>query len=139
MALLPMKLPEGGDHVLDVGGRRRVQHDLELEGALGLLGPLPGVGEGLDLGGGLLAGLLPEEDVVAGVGVEGRVEIDEVHGLVGDVVAQDGEVVAVVEGVRHRGGIRAYGGGWRNAGGMGEGKGRRPALCRHPGFPLSRE
>jgi len=30
-------------------------------------------------------------------GVEGRVEVDEIDGLVGDVVAEDGEVVAVEE------------------------------------------
>ena len=42
-----------------------------------------------------------EEDVVAAVGVEGRVEVDEVDGGVGEVVgvAQEGEVVAVEEGV----------------------------------------
>ena len=63
-----------------------------------------GDGEGLDLGGGLLAGALLEEDVVAGVGVEGRVEVDEVDGLGGYVFAEDGEVVAVVEGIGHGGG-----------------------------------
>jgi hypothetical protein len=30
-------------------------------------------------------------------GVEGRVEVDEVDGVVGEVVAEDGEVVAVIE------------------------------------------
>jgi hypothetical protein len=36
---------------------------------------------------------------VALAGVEGRIEVDEVDGGGGDVVAEDGEVVAVVESV----------------------------------------
>jgi hypothetical protein len=36
---------------------------------------------------------------VVAVGVEGRVEVDEVYGGGGDVVAEDVEVVAVEEGV----------------------------------------
>jgi hypothetical protein len=40
-----------------------------------------------------------EEDVVVLAGVEGRVEIDEVHRLVLDVAAEDVEVVSVVERV----------------------------------------
>jgi hypothetical protein len=41
--------------------------------------------------------LLLHEDVVVLAGVEGWVEVDEVYGLVGNVVAEDFEVVAVVE------------------------------------------
>jgi hypothetical protein len=63
----------------------------------GFFVPLPGVLEGGDLGGGAGAVLFGEEDVVVLTGVEGRVELDEVYGLVGDVVAEDLEVVAVVE------------------------------------------
>ena len=59
--------------------------------------PLPGVLEGADLGGGAGAVLFGEEDVVVLAAVEGRVEVDEVDGLVLDVAAQDVEVVAVVE------------------------------------------
>ena len=109
MALLPMKLPEGVHHLPDVGGRGRVQHDLVLKSALRLLGPLPGVGECLDLRRRPLAGLLPEQHVVGGVGVEGRVQVDQVHGLVGHVLPQDVQVVAVVEGVGHDGPIKAHG------------------------------
>jgi hypothetical protein len=58
---------------------------------------LPSVLEGGDLGGGAVAVFLGEEDVVVLAGVEGRVEVDESDGLVGDVVAKDLEVVAVVE------------------------------------------
>jgi hypothetical protein len=49
------------------------------------------------LGGGAGAVFFGEEDVVVLAGVEGRVEVDEVDGLVGDVVAEDGEVVSVIE------------------------------------------
>ena len=45
--------------------------------------------------------LLLEEDVVGGVGVEGRVEVYEIDRLVGDILPEYVEVVAVVEGVRH--------------------------------------
>jgi hypothetical protein len=38
-----------------------------------------------------------EEDVVVLAAVEGRVEVDEVDGLVLDVLAEDAEVVAVIE------------------------------------------
>jgi hypothetical protein len=70
----------------------------------GFFVPLPGVFEGGDLGGGAgavrdtlkFAYFSIEEDVVVLTGVEGRVEVDEVDGLVGDVVAEDFEVVAVV-------------------------------------------
>ncbi len=66
-------------------------------GAGGFFVPLPGVFEGGDLGGGAGAVFFGEEDVVVLAGVEGRVEVDEVYGGVGDVVAEDLEVVAVVE------------------------------------------
>jgi hypothetical protein len=38
-----------------------------------------------------------EEDVVILTAVEGRVEVDEIDGLVLDVLAEDGEVIAVIE------------------------------------------
>ena len=58
---------------------------------------MPGVVECLYLGGGLGGIALTEEDVVGGVGVEGGIEVDEVDGLIGDVVTEDGEVVSEVE------------------------------------------
>jgi hypothetical protein len=48
-------------------------------------------------GGGPIA--LGEQDVVIGVGVERGVEVDQVDRLAGDVLAQDAQVVAVVERV----------------------------------------
>lgn len=40
-----------------------------------------------------------EQDVVGAVGVEWRVEVDQVDGFIAHVVAQDLQVVAVEEGV----------------------------------------
>ena len=45
------ELPEGFDHIFDIVRRGRIEDDLLLECALRLLGPLPGVGESLDLSG----------------------------------------------------------------------------------------
>ena len=71
--------------------------DDEFEGALGVDVPLPGVFEGVNLGAGLRAVFFGEEDVVVLPRVEGRVEVDEVDGLVLDVALEDFVVVAVVE------------------------------------------
>jgi hypothetical protein len=51
------------------------------------------------LRGGAGAVALGEEHVVVLAAVERRVEVDEVDGLVVDVLAQDGQVVAVIETV----------------------------------------
>ncbi len=71
--------------------------DDEFEGTLGVDVPLPGVFEGVNLGAGVGAIFFGEEDVVVLPRVEGRVEIDEVDGLVLDVALEDFVVVAVVE------------------------------------------
>ena len=63
----------------------------------GFFVPLPCVFEGCDLGGGAGAVFFGEEDVVVLAGVEGQVEVDEVDGVIGDIVAEDFEVVALVE------------------------------------------
>jgi len=47
--------------------------------------------------------LFLEEGVVVLRAVAGRVEIDEVHGFVGDVALEDVEVVALVEGAHAAG------------------------------------
>ena len=83
---------------------------------LGVRAPVPGVVERLDLLAGGAARLVAEEHVVAGVGVEGRVEVDQVHAGVGDLLAEHGEVVAVEEravqvvGSEHRRGLRGFSG-----------------------------
>ena len=66
-------------------------------GALGIEVPLPCVLEGVNLGAGLGAVFLCEENVVVLSGVEGRVEVDKIDGFVFDVALEDFVVVAVVE------------------------------------------
>jgi len=58
---------------------------------------MPRVFKGVNLRGRLLAVALFEENVVVLVGLEGRVEVDEVYRFVPDVAAEDVEVIAVVE------------------------------------------
>ena len=79
MALRPMNWRKAEIMSLTDDGTAGVPDDVQLEGALRLLGPLPSVGEGLYLGRRLLPRPLAEEDVVGGVGVEGRVQVDQVH------------------------------------------------------------
>ena len=100
------ELAEGPDHLLHSRGRGGVGDYLPLVDALRLLRPLPRVCERLDLRGRLLPGPLPKQDVVAGIRVERRVEVDEVHRLVGHVLSEDVEVIAVVEGVGHGGNMK---------------------------------
>ena len=66
-------------------------------GAFGVNVPLPCVLEGHDLRTGAGAVLFGEQDVVILAAIEGRVEVDEIDGLVLDVAAEDVEVVAVVK------------------------------------------
>ena len=87
---------EGGEDAGDA--LRGAGEQLAIEG-FGAAAPVPGVFEGGDLGFGIAPALVFEEDVVGAVGVEGRVEVDEVDGGVGEVIAEDGEVIAVEEGV----------------------------------------
>jgi hypothetical protein len=68
---------------------------------------VPGVLEGQQLGIASLARLVAEDDVVVAVGVEGRVEVDQVDAGIGQVATQDVEVVAVVEDVGGEVGYRS--------------------------------
>lgn len=68
--------------------------------------PLPGVGEGLDLGRGFGAVLFVEQDVVVTVAVERRVEVDQIDGFGSDVPSKHIEVVAVEELIFLSGGNR---------------------------------
>ena len=73
--------------------------------------PVPGVVECLDLLAGGAARLVAEEHIVAGVGVERRIQVDQVHAGVGNLLAEHGEIVAVEEravqvvGSEHRRGL----------------------------------
>ena len=59
-------------------------------------GPFPRVGEGVELGLAVRAAGFLEQDVVVGVGVEGRIEIFEINASVGEkvLVAQPTQIVA---------------------------------------------
>lgn len=71
---------------------------------LGLFAPMPGVFKRRNLCVTGLAFGRFEEQVVVPLAVEGRVEVDQVNGFVWEVVTEDVEVVAEVEG-GHGGGI----------------------------------
>jgi hypothetical protein len=60
---------------------------------------MPSIVKGLDLRLALMPVRRPEENIVTGVRVERRIEIDEIDALIGDVLAQNGEVVAIIERV----------------------------------------
>ena len=71
-------------------------------GVLGFDAPLPGVLERGYLSRGIFAATLSKQDVVGGVGVEWRIEVDEIDTLIRDVLAQYVQVVAEVELVSGR-------------------------------------
>ena len=84
-------------HRLDQVGELRMAaaHHLFVSNLRFLEGPVPGIFKCHDLRRRLLAGLLLfEEDVVAGVAVERRVQVDQIHTCVGDVLAEHVKVVA---------------------------------------------
>ena len=63
---------------------------------------MPGVFKGVNLTGGGGAVLFLKKGVVALRGVEGRIEIDEVHRLVLQITPKDVEVVAVIKRAHER-------------------------------------
>ncbi len=90
-------MAEGGAEGAHGFGDASAAQDDFLVGCFGVQVPLPGVFEGHDLGTGAGAVFFGEEEVVVLAAVEGRVEVEEVDGFVLDVLAENGEVVAVVE------------------------------------------
>ena len=56
--------------------------------------PLPGVLEGRELSMGGVARLVTDDNVVVAVGVEGRVEVEQVDARLGQAATQDVEGVA---------------------------------------------
>ena len=70
-----------------------------LIGAFRFQAPVPSVVESSNLGRRLVAAALAKQHVVGGIGIEGRVEINQVNAGVGNVLAEDGQVVAEVEAV----------------------------------------
>lgn len=47
----------------------------------------------------MFAGLVPEEDVIGAVGVEGRVQVDQVYRLRRHVLPENVQVIAIEKGV----------------------------------------
>ena len=82
-------------HHLGDGGVGRVNQFVEL--ALGLFAQMPRVFKGRDL----RLALVPlgrfEQEIVVALGIERRVEVDEVNGFVLDVFLEDVEIVAEEE------------------------------------------
>jgi len=74
------------DQVCELAGA--AGYNFPLHG-LGVNTPLPGVLEGGDLRGGFLAAFFLEKHVLVCVGIEGRVEVDEIDTFVRDVLAQN--------------------------------------------------
>jgi hypothetical protein len=61
--------------------------------------PMPRIFERFYLRFRFFSALVSKEHVVAAVRVEGRIQVDEVYTLVRDVLAQDGKVVSIEQGV----------------------------------------
>jgi hypothetical protein len=79
---------EGAEGAHGVGDAAAALDDF-LIGSLGVHVPLPSVFEGHDLRAGAGTVFFGEEDVVVLAAVEGRVEVDELDGLVLDVLTED--------------------------------------------------
>ncbi len=71
-------------------------------GAFGLGVPMPGVFKGGYLRFALGSALVLEKNVVIAVGIERRVQIDQVNATRRDVFPQDVQIVAVVESVHRK-------------------------------------
>jgi hypothetical protein len=69
---------------------------------LRLPAPMPSVLDGLNLRFRAAARRRLEQDVVIGVRVKGRIEIDQVDAFRRDAFPEDGEIVAIVQRVGHR-------------------------------------
>ena len=86
------ELAQRADHAAHVG--RRIVHQVVI-GLLGGVAPMPGVVKGDNLRLGIVPAFVPEQHVVGAVGVERRVEVNQVHAFGRDILAQDGQIVAI--------------------------------------------
>ena len=94
----PQKAVQGLHHVHNGGVRTCVNKIVK---GLGGVGPIPGVGEGVKLRLARLAGGLAEQHIVIRVGIERRVEINQINAGVGKNLpfAQPIQIVAEKEAV----------------------------------------
>jgi hypothetical protein len=72
-----------------------------VESKLGFIAPMPSVLEGFNLGARFLAGGATKQNVVRGLTVEWRIEVNQIHALIVNAAAQNVEIVAVVKPI-HR-------------------------------------
>lgn len=80
--VLADELAEGGDHGGDLGIGSGDELVINLFDGRA---PVPGVVEGGNLGIGGGAGFVFEKDVIGAVGIEGRIQIDQVYGFILDI------------------------------------------------------
>ena len=93
--------PQVRHHLLDQRRHPQAADDFLLESPLRLLRPLPSVAERLELRRGILPRPVLKQDIVVGPGVKGRVQINQVHRFVGQVIPQQRQIVAIVKSVGH--------------------------------------
>jgi len=88
-----------GFHHLDDGDVRAGVDELVI--GLGGVGPAPGIGESVELRLAYFAAGLAEEDVVIGVRIKRRIEIDEIDAGIGELlgVPQPGQVISKIKAV----------------------------------------
>src|SRR6266581_2275102 len=86
-------------HHLDHGDVRALVDELMV--SIGSVGPAPGIGEGVELRLAYFATGLPEEDVIIGVRIKRRIEIDEIDAGIGELfrVPQPAEVIAEIKSI----------------------------------------
>ena len=76
--------------------RRAAGHNVVVR-RFGLRPPPPSVAEGGNLSLGMPTAVLPKQHVVVGVGVERRVQVNQVHAFVGNLLPEDRQIVAKVK------------------------------------------
>ena len=90
-----------GFHHFDHGDVRALVDELVI--GLGGIGPTPGVGESVELRLAYFTAGLPEEDIVIGVGIKRRIEVNEIDARIRKFfrIPQPAKVIAEIQAVRH--------------------------------------
>src|SRR5471030_126630 len=88
------KRPHGSEHFRRVGVLAR-HHAIERK--LRFVTPMPRILEGFNLSAGFLASGASKEHVIRCLAVERRIKVHQIHALIVNAAAKNGEVVAVVE------------------------------------------
>ena len=98
---------EIGHHIVAAQERQQCLHQISqltwpardrfLVDRLRFQAPLPCILKGGNLRGGFLAALFLEKDVIVGVGVKGRIKVNQVNAGVRDVITKNTQIIAKVE------------------------------------------